>query len=499
MLEHFINGFLQVMTPYTILLVASGVFLGLILGAVPGLTATLGVALLLPITFGLDPVVGQSMLIGVFVGGISGGLVSATLLGVPGTPSSIATTFDAFPMAKNGQPKRALNIGINSSFVGGVVSGLLLVLVSTQLARVALIFTPFEYFLVAVFGMTIIVSLGSKDVPKAMFAASFGLFLSLFGMDPIDGVERFTFGTRWLEKGFGLIPSLLGLFVFPQLLGEIKNLSNKFFFEVNDQGKASNFGIGEMLKHWKNYLASSLIGTGLGILPGVGGAIANFVCYDQAKKSSHYPEKFGTGIPDGIVASETGNNATTGGALVPMLTLGIPGDAVTSIILGGLMIHGIQPGPLLFMEQVNLVYGIFVAFFVANIFMLVFQKYFGIKMFLMALRAPKNYLIPVVMVMCVGGVFALENQVSDIWVFFLFGGVGYVMSRFKFPIQATVLGIILGPIMEKNLRTALMYSNGDLTPFFTKPICLGIIACTVLSLWLSIRLNKRSMQMGRNK
>ena len=499
MLEGLIAG-LGVLTNINIvLLTGAGVFFGLFLGAMPGLTATLGVALLLPLTFGMDPITGQAVLIGVFVGGISGGLVSATLLGVPGTPSSIATTFDAFPMAKQGHARRALNIGINSSFIGGTLSGVILVLVSIQLARVALAFSPFEYFLIALFGITIIVSMESQSKLKAMFAAGLGLMLSMVGVSPIDGVDRFTQGTDWMMQGFNLVPSLLGLFVFPQLVNEVKNKSESTFFKLAPDEKDARFGLGQMLKHWKDYIRNTLIGAGLGILPGVGGAIANFVCYDQTKKASKYPEKFGSGIPDGIIASETGNNAMTAGALIPTMTLGIPGDAVTAVLLGGLMIHGIQPGPLLFVDQKAFVYGIFIAYFIANIFMLVIQRTMGIRLFLFALRAPKPYLIPIVMVMCISGVYALSNQVADVWVFLLFGVIGLVMKEFGFSIQATVLGIILGPLIEKNLRTALMYSDGSYLDFFSRPICIGILAVTGISLWFSFRLAKRASRMGKEK
>ncbi len=493
-IEHFLVGWHGVASLQTISLIGGGVFLGLILGAVPGLTATLGVALLLPLTFGLTPLTGQATLIGVFVGGISGGLVSATLLGVPGTPSSIATTFDAFPMAKAGHSKKALKVGILSSFIGGLISGVILILVAPQLAKIALRFGPYEYFLMAVFGLTIITSLGTESRSRSFISAGMGLLVALFGMDPVDGAPRFTFGLERLDKGFSLIPTLLGLFVFPQLFAEIKNIHEKYFFSPSKAGENAGFGFSKIIEHWVNFVRSGLIGTGLGILPGVGGAIANFVCYDQAQKGSRTPEEFGTGTEEGIIASETGNNATTGGALVPMLTLGIPGDAVTAIILGGLMIHGIQPGPLLFMEQIELVYGIFIAFFIANIFMVLIQMFLGVRLFSLALQIPKPILIPIVIVMCVAGVYAIDYQVTDIWVLLLFGLLGYYMKKYKYPIPAAVLGVILGPLAEKNLRLSLMHSNGSLLPFVTRPICLIIMAVTVVSAMLSFRLAHRAQR-----
>ena len=388
---------------------------------------------------------------------------------MPGTPSSIATTFDAFPMAKAGKARKALKVGIVSSFIGGMISGIILVLVAPQVAKIALSFGPYEYFFIAVFGLTIITSIGAKSRLKAVLSAVLGLLVALFGMDPVDGVPRFTFGLPWLEKGFSLIPTLLGLFVFPQLFAEIKNLSEKYIFKQEGKDQDASFSLGEMVRHWANFVRSSLIGTGLGILPGVGGAIANFVCYDQAQKASRTPEKFGTGTEEGIIASETGNNATTGGALVPMLTLGIPGDAVTAIILGGLMIHGIQPGPLLFVEQVDLVYGIFAAFFIANVVMILIQYFLGVRLFTMALQIPKSILIPIVIMMCVAGVYAIDYQISDVWVLFFFGLVGYVMRKYQYPIPATVLGVILGPHSGEESAAGLDAQRRERAALFHPP------------------------------
>jgi len=468
-MSNFLIGLQSVVSWYALPLIASGVALGLIFGAIPGLTATLAVALILPFTFGLPPVIGQVTLIGAFVGGISGGLVSATLLGIPGTPSSIATTFDAFPLAKKGQPIKALKTGIISSFIGGIISGMILVVASTQLAKIALSFGPYEYFMLAIFGLTVIVSLGEDSWVRSFISAIFGLTITLFGMDPVDGVPRFTFGFTRMQTGFNLIPTLLGLFVFSQLFSEIEKISERYIFKAKEKMDSFRFGLREIKNNWLNFIRSSLIGTGLGILPGVGGAIANFVCYDQAKKASNKPESFGEGAIEGIIASETGNNATTGGALVPMLTLGIPGDTVTAVLLGGLMIHGIQPGPLLFVEEVELIYGIFAGFFIANFFMLIIQYVFGIKLFTTV------------------GCYAINCQIFDVWVLFLFGLIGYGMKKYGYPIPPAVLGFILGPIAEKNLRLALMHSGGSYLPFFTRPISLIMFCATIFSIFISLR------------
>lgn len=477
-----------------ILLILGGVVLGIILGAIPGLTATMGVALLLPLTFNMEPINGIAMLVGVYVGGISGGLISAILLGIPGTPSSIATTFDGFPMAKEGKADRALGIGITASFIGGAASGILLLAIAPTLARFALKFGPFEYFSLAVFGLTVVVSVSSSSLVKGLIAGVMGVLLTAIGPDPINSLPRYTFGIYQLEVGFDLTASLLGLLAISQVLLEARTRESPYVYQPEEM---KNFlpSLGELAASTVNFIRSTLIGVFIGALPGVGGSIASLLAYDQAKKSSKTPEKFGTGHQEGLIASESANNAMTGGAMITMLALGIPGDAVTAILLGAFMIHGLRPGPLLFKDQSHFVYGVIIAFFIANIAMFIVETG-AIRLFIKVLQIPKYILLPVILVMCALGAFAINNRVFDIWVTFGFGLLGYLMERKGFPTGPMVLGFILGPLMEVNLRVGLMTSGGDVMPFFTRPISALLLALAVFSIWFALKQQKKSAQTG---
>lgn len=486
-------AFGAVMQIEVIFLIFVGVILGLILGAIPGLTAVLGIVLLLPITYGMEPVVGLSLLMGIYIGGISGGLVSATLLGMPGTPSSIATTFDAFPLAKKGYPGKALGLGITASFVGSMVSWVILILLSPQLARFALSFGPFEYTMLILFGLTVIIGLSGENMVKGIFMAACGLLLATIGTDPIGGFARFTGGISPLRGGISFVPALIGLFVIGQVFLEIEKINERFIFSVKKMDRILP-ELSDILPSWFNFLRSSVIGTLLGILPGIGGSVANFVCYDQAKKASKTPENFGQGDKDGIIASETGNNATVGGALIPMLTLGIPGDTVTAVLLGGLMLHGLRPGPFLMRDNPELVYGIFLAMLIATIIMYLVQMTFFVRVFTVALRLPKYILLPVVMVMAVAGTYNIQYRVFDIWITLMFGFLGYLFTKLKYPLTPMVISLILGPIFERNLRMSLMTSGGSMLPFVTRPISLVLLAITLISVVISVNMYRNSLK-----
>lgn len=475
-----VTGILSVFTVKTILLILGGTVAGIIMGSIPGMTVTMGVALFLPITFGMSPVEGLSLLLGLYIGGTSGGLMSAILLNIPGTPASLATTFDGYPMAAQGQAGKALGIGIVYSFIGGMFSLLVLFFVSPLLAQVALQFGPYEYFSIAVFSLTLVAGLSGNSLILGLVAALFGLTISFIGMAPITAFPRFTFGFSAMDEGISLLPALIGLFAVAQVLEEAESRKGQLDYNVpNYQIKGFGFSIKEFFSQITNCLRSSAIGTGIGILPGLGGAVCNIMAYGAARKSSKYPEKFGTGIMDGIVASESSNNASTGGALVPLMTLGIPGDNTTAILLAGFMIHGITPGPLLFETDGVLVYGIFTALVISNIFMLA-TMFWGMRFFVRVLSVPNHILLPVIISMCVIGSYGLNNRLFDVGTMLAFGVIGYLMKKLSLPNTPLLLGFILGPIVEVNLRRGLMKSRGDLTPFITEPISGVILAVTVL-------------------
>jgi putative tricarboxylic transport membrane protein len=481
-MEAIFAGIAAVLTLHTMLLIIAGVVIGIIFGAIPGMSAAMALALCLPISFGLGAVQGLSLLLGLYIGGISGGLISAILLKMPGTPSSIATVFDGYPMAQRGEAGKALGVGIVYSFLGGLFSILCLIFISPTIAKIALKFSPFEYFSVGVFALTLISSLADGSIVKGLISGLFGISIALVGSAPIDSYKRFTFGIPDFDAGFSLLTVLIGVYAISEIISSSRD---KTTVGSKDIMKFKMKGFGFTLKEFYgqkwNFIRSSLIGTSIGILPGIGGGTSNILSYVAAKSQSKYPEKFGTGIIDGIVASETANNASIGGAMIPLLTLGIPGDTVTAILLGGFMIHGITPGPMLFRTNAELVYSIFAALMVANVITIV-VLFFGIKQIVKLLRVPKNILLSVIMVLCVVGAFANNHRLFDVYTMVAFGIVGYGLSKIKFPIPPVILGFILAPLIETNLRRGLMLSSGSLTPFITKPISAVFLLAAALSI-----------------
>jgi putative tricarboxylic transport membrane protein len=469
-MSEILTGLEMCMNIEVLLLILLGVAAGIVIGAIPGLTVTMGVALFLPITFGMEPIAAMALLMGLYIGGTSGGLISAILLSIPGTPSSIATCFDGHPMAARGEAAKALGVGIVASFIGGAISYVILLFLAPAIAKIALKFGPYEYFSIAVFSLTMLAGLSTGSVIKGLISGMLGIMFSFVGIAPITSFTRFTFGHSELNAGFTLLPVLVGLFAVSQVLISVEE-KYRDDHAVLTETKIKGFGFtyDDVKGQGSNCLLSTLIGTAIGILPGLGGSICNIIAYTVAKHRSKHPEKFGTGIVDGIIASESSNNACTGGALVPLLTLGIPGDNTTALILAGFMIHGITPGPLLFRSQAPLVYGIFVALMIANVMML-FVEYLGIRVFTKILMVKQNVLMSIVMVFCVVGAYGANNRVFDIAVMIGAGVLGYGLKKMKFPLAPIILGFILGPILETNLRRGLMKSSGSFLPFITSPI-----------------------------
>ena len=482
-MEYFFGALVSLMNPTTILLILFGVFLGIVFGALPGLNTSMAVCLCLPLTFVLNHVDGIAMIVGVFIGGVSGGLISAILLNIPGTAAAMATCFDGHPMAKNGKAGRALGIGIFFSFMGTILGMIALITISRPLASVALHFTSVEYFSIYVFALTMMASLSGKSLAKGLISGFLGVFIACIGTSPIDYTERFAFGSNNLAAGFNLVAVLTGSFAISTVMKSIQNPTD---IKSSDFGKAKMHGFGFTVKEFVsqiwNMIRSAAIGVGIGILPGIGASTSNLMAYSIAKSSSKYPEKFGTGIMDGIVASETANNATVCGAMIPLLTLGIPGDIGTAFLLSALQIHGISPGPLLFDTNPELVYVCFAAIGVSVVFM-VLLEFFGIRLFTKVLSVPKGILTPVIFVLCIIGSFAMKNSLFDVWVMLVAGIVGYFLGKVKVPTSPAILGLILGPMAEKNFRTALLKSGGDPSVFFDSVICWFFIALIAISLF----------------
>ncbi len=487
-MDSFLIGAAQIFTFTTIAYMIAGSIAGIIASAIPGFTVTMAIVLTLPLTFTMEPLQGIAVMLSVYVGGYTGGLISAALLGIPGTPSSVATTFDAFPMARGGEAGRALSLGVWASFFGTVISTIVLIVAAPPLALIAVKLGPWEYFSLIVFALTIVASLVGDSVIRGLIAGLIGLAMSTVGSDPILGRSRFDFGFEMLETGLPFLVVLIGIYAISQLASEVEDSHS-----VRSGSKLVTGTIDfqtwkvmkEVLSRPINLIRSSIVGVLIGALPGAGGSIANLVAYDQAKRSSKTPEAFGTGIPDGIVASESGNSATAGGGLIPMIGLGIPGSAVDAILMASLMVHGISVGPRLIMDHSDLVYGMFIAMVVSSFIMLI-VAIFSMRLFLRVAEVPKWIIVPVVMVCCVVGAFALHNRISDLYLLGFIGVAGYALRALGYSLAPLVLGVILGPIAETNLRRALM-TDGDPTVFFTRPISLLFLIAAVISIVWAIR------------
>ena len=490
------SGIMSVIADPTVLFfVWVGTFIGIIFGAIPGLTATMAIVMFLPMTYTMTSIQGISTLVSLYIGGISGGLVSAILLNIPGTPSSIATCFDGRPLALKGEAGKALGVGVVFSFLGAIFGIIMLIAISPLLASVAIKFGPFEYCALAIFALSLVITLTGRDLIKGFMGAFLGVMLATAGLAPVDSVQRFTFGFMELNNGFALLTLLIGLFAVTEVIAAAEEVrKNKAFtIEENVHIKGFGFTFKEFIGQKLNALRSAVIGLIIGILPGIGGAISCMMSYTMAKNQSKYPEKFGTGIIDGLVASETANNAGIGGAMIPLLTLGIPGDAATAMLLGGLMVHQVAPGPLIFEKSGVVVFGVFAAMFISAIAQLVLQMW-GMRVFINVLKIPKHYLLPIIMMLCVVGAFGNSNRIFDVWCVLIFGLLGYGLVKAKIAQVPLILGFILGPIFETNLRRAVQHAQVSPGETFTHPIAIGFIVVTVIVMAFSIIQHRREEQ-----
>ena len=488
-MELFINGLAAIASPETLALMILGTIVGIIFGSVPGLTAVTGIALFLPVTYSLGPIKGMALLIAIYIGAVSGGLIAAILINIPGTPASVATCFDGSPLAKKGQAYKALGVGTVFSFLGTIFGILVLVFVSPIIAEFALKFGPAEYFAVAIFSLTLISSLSGKSLVKGLISAALGIVFITVGAAPIDAVDRYTFGFSGMRGGFDILTVLVGLYAISEILSTAANKKQLIAGSgqvMQFKGKGFGFTLKEFLSQKVNFLIAALIGVGIGILPGIGGGVSCMISYTVSKNTSKHRELYGTGIMDGVVASETANNATIGGAMIPLLSLGIPGDAATAMLLGGLQVHNVAPGPLIYEKNGAVVYAIFFAMVLAAIFMLVFMLA-GMRFFVRVLKVPKNYLLPVVLVLCGIGAIGNANQIFDTYSMVAFGLMSYLLIKAKIPTVPMILGFILGPTFEENLRRCSQLASSD--PFYNHPIFCVLIAATVLVVIFSVRSN----------
>ena len=466
---------------------AGGVLLGIFVGAVPGLTATLAIALLLPLTFHVPAAEAIVMMTGIFTGGIYGGSVAAITLRIPGAPASAMTMLDGHAMALRGETGTALGLATFSSCVGGITGGLILVSFAPQLARVALEFGSPEMFELVVLALIAVATVSRESLAKGMAATVIGLMLSTVGIDGLAAVPRFTFGTVNLLAGVPLIPLVIGLFAVSELLHQVGEPERERESNPVEQS-GSRFGWWRAAREvgWWPFLKSSLIGTSVGALPGAGAAMAAFLSYTEAKRSSKHPDRFGTGVPEGIVAPETANNAMTGGALIPMLALGIPGDAVTAVILGGLVMHGITPGPQLFQEASHVVGPLFSAYFLSYVLILVFGLLL-LPVFVRITSVPRAVLYPFIAALAIVASLTSEGTSFAMFVALAIGVLGFLLRRLGYPVIPVLLGLILGPLLESNFRRSMILSGGDPRIFVSSPITVVLLLGALFLLLLVSR------------
>src|SRR5690625_3456883 len=479
-MENIISGFINAFQFVNIIAALISVTIGIIVGSLPGLSAAMGVALLIPITFGMPAETALIALAGVYCGAMYGGSISAILLHTPGTSSAAATAIDGYPMTLKGEAGKALATASVASFIGGIISSIALYTLSPLLASLALKFGPIEYFWLSIFGLTIIAGASSDSMLKGLISGALGLVLSTIGMDPMLGIPRFTFGNNALLEGLPFTATLIGLFSMSQvlLLAEKKLKDMRKAKKVEDKVLLNK---DELKRITPVSVWSAIIGTVVGILPGAGGTIASFIGYNEAKRLSDNRDKFGTGVIEGVAGPEAANNAVTGGSLIPTLTLGIPGNSVTAILLGGLVIQGLRPGPDLFTIHGNITYTFFAGFVIVNIFMLLLGL-IGVRLFAQVSRINDSILIPLIFMLSVVGSYSITNNFMDVWVMFIFGIIGYFVKKFNLNSAAIVLALILGPIGETGLRRTLIMHQGDYTVLFSSVISWVLIGISILSL-----------------
>jgi len=458
--------------------VSAGLFVGIIIGAIPGLNVPMAVALLLPVTFYMDPVAGLSLLIGVYKGGTYGGSISAILINTPGAPAAAATVLDGYPLAQQGKAGKALRAAIYGSVIGEFISDVILITVAAQIAYLALKFGPNEKFSLVFFALSTIAVISGGNVLKGVAAGLLGLFLKTMGQDPITSSSRFTLGIFELTGGIPFLPLLIGVFAVSEFLAQVEKKIDPGrkdqIVPLSTRYEDNYVTWKEFRGNIKNILRSTLIGLGIGALPGTGSAIAAFISYGAAKNASKEPEKFGKGSLEGVFAAETGNNAVCGGALIPLLTLGIPGDAITAIMIGVLLVHGLIPGPDLFVKSGEIVYAVFIGLLVGNILHL-FIASLGLRLFIKLLSVSRAFLFPAVIVICLAGAYTGDSKVFDVHLMMIFGVLGYIMKKFDFPVAPLIMGYILEPLLEISLVQAIIVNNNSIWPIFTRPISLFFI------------------------
>lgn len=496
---NILNIFLPLLNLKLLFLVAAGTFAGIYIGAIPGLSVTMAVSLLISFTFSWDTNAALALMVGIYTGGVYGGSRSAILLNIPGAPAAIATCFDGYPLAKMGEAGKAIGICTIESVWGGIIGTAVLAVGAPFVSNFALQFAPRDYLLLAIMGLLLVGSLGSKSTPKGLFMAALGILLGMVGMDPLTGQGRFTFGNLNLMGGINYVTAMIGLFGVSEALVQIKTIDLPVIKQKIDKIIPS---WQTLLKYLPLSIRTSLIGVLVGALPGTGGDLAALLAYDHAKRTVKNPSKpFGEGALEGLVAPESANNAAIGGAFIPMLTLGIPGDAVTAIIIGALFIHGLKPGPMLMVETPHLFWLIVGSLILSNVFLVIFGLS-GIKIFTKLVEIHKGILLPVIVILSVIGSYTINNNIFDIYWMLGFGVLGYVMKTYDYPVGPMVLGLILGPMLDTNYRRSVMTAGsipGFILDIFKHPISLCLLVAIVVMIVVQARTAGSIAGLGKEK
>jgi putative tricarboxylic transport membrane protein len=485
---------LNILSPHMLFLVASGTLFGVVLGAIPGLSGTIGIALLLPLTFSMEPDAAILTLGGIFMGGMYGGSITAILINVPGDLSATCTAFDGYPLAKTGRAKEALYYSIFSSMFGGLFGCLALILFTPQLANIALKFGPPEMFFTALCGLAVVASLSGKNIFKSFWAVAFGMLISMIGLDGMTGIERLTFGLRDFKSGISVIPVCIGLFCFAEMFQNIgKKVSQKVYF--SDQKITKMHVIKDIIKKWKTLIKSSGIGTLIGILPGIGASMAIFLSYGEAKRNSKSPETFGHGNVEGIIAAESANNSLVGGTMVPMLALGIPGSPTAAMIGSSLTIHGMMVGPELFSKSPEVAYT-FLYGMLLTVFAMALIGTFGIKYFAYILKAKMEYIVPIVLVFAMFGTYSLNNNSFEVTAAIVLGIFGALFKRLDIPCAPVIIGAVLSPLIELNLRRSMIIARAQGQSLFyyiiTRPLCVGLVVLMFVMFYLFFSMSDKN-------
>lgn len=493
-MDSLLAGLALVGNVESFLALAAGVAIGVIGGAIPGLSATMAVALTLPFTFAMQPITGILLLLGVYKGGIFGGSIPAILIKTPGTPASSATVLDGYPMAEKGEAGRALGMALWASCTADVISNLALILFAGWLASFALSFGPPEFFALILFSLTIIAGVSGESLLRGALSALLGLLLATVGLDLIYGTNRFTFGDPNMMGGLNFIAVLIGLFALPEILNMVKE-PHSFGGETRSVGN-NWVTFADYRRCFKSIFRGSMIGVFLGSIPGIGAAPSAFLSYSEARRRSPNRENFGKGEIEGVAAAEAGNNGVAGATLIPLLALGVPGDVITAIIIGAFMIHGLQPGPMMFVMNSDIIYGLFIGLIVSSFFLFLIGSV-AIRGFRYVADIPRGVLFPTVLVLCIYGVFAVNNNIFDVGVMFAMGWVGFVMARYSVPAAPFLIAFILGPLLEDNFRQSMLMSGSDPSILFRGPITWFFWSVTALTVFAIMRAGYRATVLPR--